>query len=88
MSGRPVTLKYFAWLRERIGTGEETAMLPDHVTDVPTLLDWLETRGDGYAHALEARAVIRVALNKTVVPADARLGDTSEIALFPPMTGG
>ncbi len=88
MTGRTVTLKYFAWLRERIGVGEETAVLPGNVVDIPTLLDWLESRGAGYAHALEARAVLRVALDKTVVPADAVLGDATEIALFPPMTGG
>ncbi len=88
MSGRTVTLKYFAWLRERIGVSEEVAALPENVTTVPALLDWLESRGDVYAHAMQARAIIRVALNKTVVPADADLDDATEIALFPPMTGG
>ncbi len=88
MSGRRVTLKYFAWLRERIGVSEEAAELPDEVTTVAALLDWLQARGEGYAYALEARAVIKVALDKNVVPADAALGDATEIALFPPMTGG
>ncbi|MEM1317737.1 MAG: molybdopterin converting factor subunit 1 [Pseudomonadota bacterium] len=83
-----VKLLYFAWLRERIGVPEETVELPDTVTDVTTLLDWLAGRGEGYAYALENPDIVRVALDQQLVHQSAPIGEPREIALFPPMTGG
>lgn len=88
MSKRPTRLLYFAWLRERMGTGEEELVLPESVATVADLLDFLASRDEAADAALADRAIIRVALNKKVVPADAPIGEATEIALFPPMTGG
>ena len=81
-------LKYFAWVRERIGVAEEDVDLPTDVTTTEELLVWLRGRGEGYALALAPDAAVRIALDKVHVPGDAPLGDAREVALFPPMTGG
>lgn len=83
-----VDLLYFAWVRERIGLAEEHAELPEYITTISELLDWLEARGENYASALSDRKVVRVALDKNVREHHEPLGDAREIALFPPMTGG
>lgn len=81
-------LLYFAWVRERIGHDAEHVALPDSVTTVAALLDWLPTRSPGHAAALADRDRIRVAVNQQFVGLDAAVGDRDEIALFPPVTGG
>ncbi|RIK88730.1 MAG: molybdopterin converting factor subunit 1 [Hyphomicrobiales bacterium] len=81
-------LKYFAWVRERIGTPEEEVELPHEVETVRDLLDWLKARGDGYAEALRFPEAIRVAIDQEHVRHDERIAGAREIALFPPMTGG
>lgn len=81
-------LVYFAWVRERIGKEAETVTPPDEVKTVTDLLDWLKTRGEGYAAALEVPEIIRVAVDQKHVSHDSRLPENGEIALFPPMTGG
>jgi molybdopterin synthase sulfur carrier subunit len=79
---------YFAWLRGKIGTAEETVALPAGVSDVAALLGWLRTRGPGFAEALEDLSVVRVAVNQEYVKPSHRVRDGDEIALFPPVTGG
>ena len=81
-------LLYFAWVRERIGKTEEDIVLPDGVEKVSDLLQWLKTRGEGYANALRIPEIIRVAINQEHVGHDEPLAGAREVALFPPMTGG
>jgi molybdopterin synthase sulfur carrier subunit len=83
-----VTLKYFAWVRERIGTGEERVTFPPSVTTVRDAMIWLKHRGEGYAAAFEREDVIRAAVDQTHAGHDARLQGAREIAFFPPITGG
>jgi sulfur-carrier protein len=83
-----VKVRYFAWVRERIGTAEEDIDLPTTVTTVGDLIVWLTERGDNYAHAFENAAVIRAALDRTHSRHDATLNGVREVAFFPPMTGG
>lgn len=79
---------YFAWLRQRTGTGEETVEPPAAVRDVAGLIDWLRSRGPGYAEALRDTSAIRVAVNQEFAGLDAAVKPGDEVALFPPMTGG
>lgn len=81
-------LVYFAWVRERVGKPEERAELPPALATVADLLEWQKTRGEEYAHAFENAEVIRVAIDRRHVRHDAALSGASEIAFFPPMTGG
>jgi sulfur-carrier protein len=81
-------IRYFAWVRERVGKPEEEIELPAGVATVAQLMDWLAGRGEEYAHAFENRKVIRAALDRTHVRPDTAIGAAGEIAFFPPMTGG
>lgn len=81
-------LLYFAWLRTRIGTGEETRTPPAEVRTVGALLDWLKQQSPGHAEALKNLDVVRVAVNQEHVQRDAPVGPNDEVALFPPVTGG
>ena len=81
-------LKYFAWVRERVGTAEETLEPPDDVRTVADLIGWLSQRGEQYAHAFETPRAIRAASDHTHVQSDAAIAGAREIAFFPPMTGG
>ncbi|TWG93764.1 molybdopterin synthase sulfur carrier subunit [Mesorhizobium sp. J18] len=81
-------LVYFAWVRERIGTGEEEIDLPQQIRTVSDLLAWLKSRGEGYEAALRYPEVIRVAIDHEHVDHSEPVAGAREIALFPPMTGG
>jgi sulfur-carrier protein len=83
-----VTIKYFAWVRERVGRAEERVDLPVSVVTVADVLAWLKARGPEYAHAFERADVIRAALDQAHAPATASIAGAREIALFPPVTGG
>ncbi len=81
-------VKYFAWVRERIGKAEETIDPPEGVRTVGELIAWLSARGESYAYAFEKPKVIRAAIDHTHVKPDAAISGAVEIAFFPPMTGG
>jgi molybdopterin synthase sulfur carrier subunit len=83
-----VKLRYFAWVRERIGLAEEDVDPPAAIATVGELVAWLTRRGEGYAYAFENPNVIRAAIDKSHVRADAKIAGAGEIAFFPPMTGG
>lgn len=83
-----VTLVYFAWVREQIGKPEERLVIPVEVKTVSDLLHYLSGIDDRYAQALRFPDVIRVAINQEHVEHDALINGATEIALFPPMTGG
>jgi len=83
-----VKLVYFAWVRERIGKAEEQVEPPAGIKTVGELMTWLARRGDEYAYAFENPKVIRAAIDKSHVRADAKIDGVAEIAFFPPMTGG
>ena len=83
-----VKLRYFAWVRERVGKPEEVVEVPSSVTTVGELMAWLVSRGDEYAHAFENRKVIRAAIDQNHVGPETLIKGAGEIAFFPPMTGG
>ena len=53
-------VKYFAWVRERVGLAEETIEPPAEVRTVNDLIGWLSSRGEAYAHAFDHFPVARV----------------------------
>ena len=81
-------LVYFAWVRERIGLKDEEVALPATVATAGDLLDWLKGRGPEYEHALAEPRAIRVAIDRVHAGRETPLAGASEVALFPPMTGG
>jgi molybdopterin converting factor subunit 1 len=83
-----MTLLYFAWLRTRIGTGEEQLDPPAAIVDVAGLVDWLKDRSPGHRAAFADLRSVRVAVNQDHVGYDHRIAAGDEIAFFPPVTGG
>ena len=81
-------LRYFAWVRERIGKPEEEIDPPPGITSVADLMNWLSRRGEEYAHAFENPGVIRAAIDRTHVKPETAIAGAREVAFFPPMTGG
>jgi molybdopterin synthase sulfur carrier subunit len=81
-------LRYFAWVRERVGKPDEDVEIPSKVGTVAELIAWLSSRGEEYAHAFENPRVIRAAIDRVHVKPETKLSGASEIAFFPPMTGG
>ncbi|RZT54872.1 molybdopterin synthase subunit MoaD [Sphingomonas sp. BK036] len=83
-----IRMVYFAWVRERIGTGEETIDPPASVVTVADLIDWLADTSAPHAEAFENRARLRAAIDQDFVALDTPIGAAREIAIFPPVTGG
>jgi molybdopterin synthase sulfur carrier subunit len=83
-----VKVKYFAWIRERVGKAEEELEPPQGVHTVGELIGWLSARGEEYAYAFEKPKVIRAAIDHTHVAPETAIAGAHEIAFFPPMTGG
>ena len=81
-------LRYFAWVRERVGKAEEVIEVPAGIATVSELMIWLASRGEEYAYAFKNANVIRAAIDHRHVRADTSIKGASEIAFFPPMTGG
>ncbi|MEO8421664.1 MAG: molybdopterin converting factor subunit 1 [Hyphomicrobium sp.] len=83
-----VQIRYFAWLREKVGRESEDVELPAGVETVADLVGWLQQRGPQYVEAFARPQVVRAALDKVHVKPTAALGAAREIAFFPPVTGG
>jgi molybdopterin synthase sulfur carrier subunit len=81
-----VTLRYFAWLRERVGAPSET--VETGATTVAELVEELRGRDERYALAFADLRAVRVALDQELTGFDAPLAGAREVAFFPPMTGG
>ena len=86
--GRQVTLRYFAWVREKTGCAEEVVTLPREIVTVGELVLWLKSRGPQFEDAFTRVEVVRAAIDRQHVKPHAALGDAREIAFFPPVTGG
>lgn len=82
-----IRLRYFASLRETLGTGDEHIDLPDGIGDVAALTGWLQGRDDTWNAAL-ADTRLQVAINQELVRPDTPVRDGDEVAWFPPVTGG
>ena len=85
---RPLTVLYFAWLRERVGAAEEELPLPSGVRTVADLVDHLAARDDRHAAAFANRRSVRCAVNQEFAPVTTLLHPGDEVAFFPPVTGG
>ena len=85
---RTVTLRYFAWVREKMGRAEERIALPPELVTVAEVVSWLQQQGPEYAEAFARAQVIRVAIDQRHVKPTAAIAGAREIAFFPPVTGG
>jgi len=81
-------IKYFSWIKEHIGKSEEHVVLPNHITNVHQLINYLNQMDEKYHLILKKKEIIKIAVNKTYSSFDANISDDDEIAFFPPVTGG
>ena len=81
-----IQLRYFASIREAIGSGSET--LDTAAGTLAALREELIARGGAHAEALARGRAVRVSLNQTMADESAVLTDGAEVAFFPPVTGG
>lgn len=84
----PITVLYFAWIKEKVGTGQELHSPPESVLTVSDLVDWLRTQSPAHEHAFADIRQIRAAVDQTHVTFEARIESAGEVAFFPPVTGG
>lgn len=78
---------YFAWLREKTSISSEEIDGAGLAT-VSDLVEVLRAKGDRHANAFQDISAVKVAVNQKVVDFDASLAGATEVAFFPPMTGG
>lgn len=81
-----VTIKYFAGIREAIGSGQEQR--DTNAATLGALRDELIALGGAYADSLARGKAVRLALNQVMANESAALPDGAEVAFFPPVTGG
>lgn len=79
---------YFAWLRGKVGLGEEDVSPPAEIATVAALVDWLKARSPGHAAAFADLRVVRAAVNQDYVSLESPVAPGDEVAFFPPVTGG
>ena len=79
-----VRLLYFAQVREAMGRSEEQIDLPDSIHTVGNLAEWLARRHPIFAD----RTRLRVAVDQTMADFSTSLDGVTEVAFFPPVTGG
>ena len=83
-----VQVLYFAWLREKTGVDREELEIPEDVTTVAELMEWISQRGPEFEAAFAERDVVRAAIDQAHVQPNAPIAGAREIAFFPPVTGG
>jgi molybdopterin synthase sulfur carrier subunit len=81
-----ITVRYFASIREALGTGSETVQT--QAATLGALRDELLARGGTHAEALARHRAVRTALNQVMANETSALSDGAEVAFFPPVTGG
>ena len=81
-----VRVRYFASIREAIGQGSEAVQTGAET--LAALRDELIARGEPYASALARGKAVRIALDQDMCDETAALREGSEVAFFPPVTGG
>lgn len=82
-----VTVKFFASVREALGTSSVVLELPAGVATVGALRAHLAARDAVWQQALGS-AALRMACNQNMCEADSVVADGAEVAFFPPVTGG
>ena len=83
-----IQLRFFASIREALGTSQEALALPAGVATVGALRAHLRERGEAWAAALAPGRSLRMACNQLMADDATPLSEGCEVAFFPPVTGG
>lgn len=88
MSSTEMKILYFARVRQIAGKSAEDVDVPADVATVLDLMAFLSDRDPAVAAALADRRTIRAAIDQSHAPLEATIQGASEVAFFPPVTGG
>lgn len=83
-----IHIRYFARLRERLGTQGEDLPYEDGLGTVGGVAAHLAARGGVWAEALGGGERVMMAVDQVLAQPQTRVVDGSEVAFFPPVTGG
>ncbi|KHA79186.1 molybdenum cofactor biosynthesis protein MoaD [Janthinobacterium lividum] len=86
-----INLRFFASVRELVGTGHEVLEVSAEAASRLTVGDvrnLLIARGGNWEYALAQGRALRMAHNQVMCDAATVVGDGDEVAFFPPVTGG
>jgi molybdopterin synthase sulfur carrier subunit len=81
-----VTVRFFASLREALGPVEVIELAEGATAGAAR--DLLIARGGRFAEVLSRGRAVRCAVDQVMADEEAPLGDGTELAFFPPVTGG
>ncbi|MES2530885.1 MAG: MoaD/ThiS family protein [Pseudomonadota bacterium] len=80
-----ISVRYFASVREALGGGD---VVDTQAATLAELRDELIARDEAHAMALARGRAVRMALDQVMSAESAPLREGSEVAFFPPVTGG
>ncbi|GAB5488582.1 MAG: molybdopterin converting factor subunit 1 [Parasphingorhabdus sp.] len=83
-----MNIVYFAWVKERIGKGEERLELPCEVVTISDFVAFMSERAPEYKDVFADLGKLRFALDQEFSSIDSAINDAEELAIFPPVTGG
>lgn len=83
-----INLRFFASVREALGSPGEAVELPAGVATVGAVRDFLIARGGAWAEALAHERALRMAFDQVMCEPGTPLREGGEVAFFPPVTGG
>jgi sulfur-carrier protein len=79
---------YFARFRQIIGRGSDDIEIPADVKTISALIDFLKVRDERISEAFGDLRTLKVAINQSHTTLGASLEGATEVAFFPPVTGG
>ena len=82
------TIRYFASVREAIGTASESLDVPEEIRTLGEARAWLAARSPRHAEALDASKPLRMACDHVMGDPEDPVVPGRELAVFPPVTGG
>jgi molybdopterin synthase sulfur carrier subunit len=83
-----INLRFFASVREAVGTAGEAVTLPEGVATVGAVREHLIARGGAWAEALGQERALRMAFDHVMCAPETPVAEGGEVAFFPPVTGG
>ena len=83
-----IELRFFASVREAVGTPNERIELPPGVRTVGAVREHLVARGGAWRAALGHERALRMAFNHVMCGPETEVREGGEVAFFPPVTGG
>ncbi|HYS62271.1 MAG TPA: molybdopterin converting factor subunit 1 [Paraburkholderia sp.] len=83
-----LTIRYFASVREQLGVSQEIVHVEAPELTIDRLRVMLASKDERMAEALLGGRALRTAVNQEMVSETFVVREDSEIAFFPPVTGG